>query len=57
MEELETLIERLLPNGEPSDAYKDLLYVQREWLLSTGVEEALGLDMVSILKENFLHGN
>jgi len=50
-EELQVLIERLLPNGEPSEAYKDLLYVQRDWLLNTATEEKLGEHLVNYLKE------
>mgnify|MGYP003109594557 CR=1 FL=1 len=56
-EELETLITRLLPNGQPSEAYKDLLLLQRDWLLTTGVEEALGKDMVSTLEEHLKNEN
>lgn len=55
--ELSSLIERLLPDGNPSNEYKTILEHQREWLMSVGVEERLGEYMVSTIKDNFLSEN
>jgi len=55
LDELQTIIERLLPGGSPSEEYKAILTKQRSWLLNNAVDEKLGEYLVSTIKEKILN--
>ncbi len=48
--ELESLVNRLLPNGKPSEAYISMLDKQRSWLLKYGTTRARAKKILEILK-------
>lgn len=50
-EQLMSLIERLLPKGNPSNEYKEMMEKQRSWLMTVATEEALGNHLINTLKE------
>jgi len=53
-QELQSIVNRLLPQGAPSDEYTRILNLQRQWLLDYATEERLGEYMVSTIKEKLL---
>ena len=50
-QELQAIVERLLPDGKVSSEYVRILNEQREWLLNTATDEVLGNHIVSTLQE------
>lgn len=50
-QELEAIVERLLPDGKVTSEYVRILKEQREWLLNTATDEVLGNHIVNTLKE------
>ena len=53
-EQLQDIVNRLLPNGSVSQEYVDLLSAQRGWLLENAVEEKLGEYLVSTIQREVL---
>lgn len=52
IDELDSLIKRLLINGYPTNEYIDMVYKQREWLYTYGTTEVRALDILKIMLEN-----
>lgn len=51
-EELWSIINRLVIDGEVTDEYVDMLLKQREWLLKYGTTEARALDLIQKIQSN-----
>lgn len=52
-QQLTAIIESLLPGGNPSQEYTDILHQQREWLLENAIEEKLGEYLVSTIGKHY----
>ena len=53
-EELRHIVQTLLPAGRPSEAYRNILSAQREWLVENATEEKVGEYIVSTIREKIL---
>ena len=54
-EELHNIIQKLLPDGKPTEEYKNTLFAQRKWLLENATEEKIGEYIISTIKEKILN--
>jgi hypothetical protein len=54
-EELHGIIQKLLPDGNPTEEYKNTLFAQRKWLLENATEEKIGKYIISTIKEKILN--
>ena len=52
--ELKGIIDRLLPNGQPTQEYIKTLEAQRNWLLQNATDQKLGEYLVSTIKKEIL---
>ena len=52
LDEVETIINRLIVNNRPTQEYMDMVFAQREWLLKYGTTKARAESLIKILEQH-----